>query len=88
MTEHLTQPTGSDRLSSRHVFGVESTVLEDRQCHTGRPGCVNDPKRPRCIRGQRLVDHQGDPGVDALPSLTGVKPARSGQHDEIQTRNP
>src|SRR5450756_994912 len=28
VTEHLTQPTGSDGLSSRYVFGVESTVLE------------------------------------------------------------
>jgi len=70
------------------MFGVEPTVLEDRQCHTGRSGCVNDPERPRCIRGQRLVDHHGDPGVDALPSLTGVKAARSSQHDEIQTCNP
>src|SRR5665647_1719399 len=85
VTEHLTEPTGSDGLSSRYVLGVESAVLEDRQGHTSRSGCVHDPERPRRIRGQRLVDHHRDPGVDALPGLTGVKAARSCQHDEIQT---
>jgi hypothetical protein len=88
VTEHLTQPTGSHGLSGGNVLGVESAVLEDRQGHASRSRRIHDTERPRGIRGQRLVHHQGDPRVDALPGLTGVEAARSCEHDEIQTRHP
>jgi hypothetical protein len=70
------------------MLGVESAVLEDRQGHASRSRRVDDPERPRGIRGQRLVHHQGDPRVDALPGLTGMESARSCEHDEIQTCHP
>ena len=80
----LTQPTGSHDLASGRVLGVEAAVLEDREGHTGRPGCVDDLQRLRRVRGQRLVDHDGDARLHALPGVIGMQAAGSGEHDEVE----
>jgi len=67
------------------MLGVEPAVLEDGDGHTGPSSGLDDPKSLCGIRGQRLVDHHGDPGVDALPCLTGVNAAGRCEDDEVET---
>jgi hypothetical protein len=69
------------------VLGVEPAVLEDRQRDASRSSRLDNLEGLGRISGQRLVNHHGDPGVNTLPSLTSVKTAGGGKHNQIQTRN-
>ena len=86
--EHLAEPTRADHVAHGDVLGVVPAVLEHGQRHARVPRGVQDGERVTGVRGQRLVDDHRQPGIDHLPRLVGVQPARGREHDDVEAVEP
>jgi len=70
--------------AQRRELGVETPVVEDGEGHAVVGRLVDDVEGGAGVDGERLVDDEGQAGLDDLLGLLGVHPARRREHDEVE----